>query len=222
VRGETNSLAATPLLVRPSAVRERGDCSVLGIGGEGGLKPSRALAEVSSRVPKRLQRRRQRQRELDVGILMAPRQCCTEIADLGFGASEVSFVVSSCGGVDRCRCRGVVIAMTIAGVFRIVGFTEFLRCVLTHGLQESVAGPVGAVFGDDERLLDEQRELVEHLVALGRAGTSDCVRSVEIEPTDEDGQPPEHDSLGVGQECVRPVDRRSQGLLAAYRGAILP
>ena len=43
-----------------------------------------------------------------------------------------------------------MIAVAITGIRRIVGFAEFLQCVLPHHFQQPVTGPERAVFGDDE------------------------------------------------------------------------
>jgi len=49
---------------------------------------------------------------------------------------------------------------------------------------------------------------------------ADGLGGVEIEPAGEDRQSPEQYLFGIGEQCVRPVHGRAQGLLAAYRGCV--
>ena len=78
--------------------------------------------------------------------------------------------------------------------------------------------PAG-VFGDHQRLVDEQGELVQNLVALHPVGAGDRLGGIEVEATQEHGQPAEQDALGVGEKSVRPIHRGAQGLLSAHRNA---
>ena len=65
-----------------------------------------------------------------------------------------------------CHQR-VVIAMTRADGIGFAGFAQFFQGVLAHGVQQPVSRSVrDDFFGHDERLVDEQGELIEDLVAL--------------------------------------------------------
>ena len=61
--------------------------------------------------------------------------------------------------------------------------------------------------------------MVEYLESLDLAGTGDGLGGIEVETAHERRQPAKQDSFGFGQQCVRPVDRGAQRLLAAHRGA---
>jgi hypothetical protein len=61
--------------------------------------------------------------------------------------------------------------------------------------------------------------LVEELVAIPVGAGADRLGGIEVEAAHEDGQAPEQDSFGFGQQCVRPVFRRAQCLVAAHRGS---
>jgi hypothetical protein len=88
---------------------------------------------------------------------------------------------------------------------------------LTDGLQESVSRFTGGVVGDDQRLVDEQAELVEYLGALHLGGAGHGLGSIEVEAAHECGQVAEQDSFGLGEQRVRPVHRGAQRLLASHR-----
>ena len=60
----------------------------------------------------------------------------------------------------------VVIAVTRPDRVGLAGLAELFQRVLAHRLQHPVSRTAAAVFGDDKRLVDEQGELIEHLVAL--------------------------------------------------------
>ena len=101
----------------------------------------------------------------------------------------------------------------------LAGFAELFQGVLAHRLQQPVAGSAPAVVGDHQRLVHQQRELIEHLVALHVTAAGDRLGGVEVESAQKHRQPAKQDPLGFGQQRVRPVHRGAQGLLAAYRGA---
>jgi len=83
----------------------------------------------------------------------------------------------------------------------LVGFArlaELLEGVLPHGFEHSVTGSAACTFGDGERFVDEQAELVEHLEAFDVRTAGDGLGSVEIESTHERRQPAEEHLLGFG------------------------
>ena len=150
---------------RPYACR-RHVAGLVALVGQRGAEPGQPLLDASPRQPQRLQRRRQRQRQLGVrsfsrlhakaarrlSISVPPARCAAR----GRRRSE-----RRVGPPSRCSGRGGgphVIASPDS--------CELLLRVLAHGLQQPVAGSAADVVGDHERLVDEQRELVEHLVAL--------------------------------------------------------
>ena len=73
-------------LVRPPrAPRPAGATSGAGRVGDGGVEQRQSVAEASTRDPKRLQRRREPQRRLDVGVFATPRERRPQIVDLDVG-----------------------------------------------------------------------------------------------------------------------------------------
>ncbi len=82
--------------------------------------------------------------------------------------------------------------VTVTGphIVTFAGLAELFLCVLTDGFQQPVAGAVPSVFGHRERLVDQQRDLVQHLVSLQLAA-DDSAGSVEIEAAEEHRQPAE-------------------------------
>ena len=87
--------------------------------------------------------------------------------------------------VQPLRHRRVVVAVAAPNVVGFAGFAELLQRVLAHGFQQPVSRSTIGVFGDDERLVDEQAELVEHLEPLDICGACDGLGGVEVEPAHE-------------------------------------
>ena len=111
--------------------------------------------------------------------------------------------------------------MPTSYVVAFAGLVQLLLRVLAHRLQQSVPGSVPGVLRDQQRLVDQQRQLIEHLVSL-RVGIGiggDGVCCVEVEAIGEHGQPPEQHPFPIGQQGVRPIHRSAQRLLAAHCGA---
>ena len=111
-----------------------------------------------------------------------------------------------------------MIAVTCSHRLGLAGLAELLLRVLANRLELTVSRSSTGVFGDHQRLVDKQRELIEDLVALHVGITRDGLGCIEIEPTDEDGEPAEQDAFGLRQQRMRPVHRRPQGLLSAHHG----
>ncbi len=102
--------------------------------------------------------------------------------------------------VEQRGHRGVVVAVTRPDGFGLSGFAELLLRVLAHGLEQPVSRSAAGVFGSHQRLVDEQGELVEDLVALHLGVTGDGLCRVEVEPAEEDREPTEQNALGLGQQ----------------------
>ena len=79
-------------------------------------------------------------------------------------------------------------------------------------------GP-GVVARNDERLVDELADDVEHRERVDVVAGGDGLGGVEVEVTGEHREPREHRSLGVVELVVGPVDRRPQRLVAAHRAS---
>ena len=91
--------------------------------------------------------------------------------------------------------------------------------VLSHRLQQAVAGARLAVFDENERLVDQRAEQVEHREALEALAGSHLLRQVERPAAGEYGQPAQQLALVLLEQLIAPVDRRSQRLLARQRAS---
>jgi hypothetical protein len=82
-----------------------------------------------------------------------------------------------------------MVAVTGAHDVGLAGLAEFFQGVLAHRLQQPVAGSAPAVIGDHQRLVHQQGELIEHLVALHVTGAGDGLGGVEIKSAQKDREP---------------------------------
>jgi hypothetical protein len=69
--------------------------------GEGGVEPGQPFPEVSQCQPHGLQRRRKRQRQLDVRVFAAPRERGAQVVDLDLGLLETPLIVAAPGVSSR-------------------------------------------------------------------------------------------------------------------------
>jgi hypothetical protein len=79
--------------------------------GQGGVEPGQPFPEAP-RLPQRLQRGRQRQGQLDVGVFPAPRERGAQVVDLGVGLRDALLIITACRRVEPGRQRRVVVAVT--------------------------------------------------------------------------------------------------------------
>ena len=95
--------------------------------GEGSVEPGQPFPDAAPCEPQRLQRRRQRQRELDIGVFAAPRERGAQVVDLGVGLLE-TLVMAGAGArrrVEQGGHRRVVVAVTRAHGVGLAGLAEF-------------------------------------------------------------------------------------------------
>ena len=100
---------------------------------------------------------------------------------------------------------------------RVVGFArldESVARVLPHRLQLAVARLVSLGVRDQQGLVHEPREKVEHRVVLHRRTRADRFRGVQRSASHEDRQATQHRSLVLREQVVAPVDRLPQRLVA--------
>ena len=107
------------------------------------------------------------------------------------GLLDALLIITARRRVEQGGHRRVVIAMTRAHGVGFAGLAELFLRVLAHRLQQPVSRSAAGVFGHDERLVHQQGELIEHLVALHLASTGDRLGGFEVEATQECGQPAE-------------------------------
>ena len=130
--------------------------------------------------------------------------------------------VSSLGIVQRGSSHSVhQVGVRIAQPGELAGAVGLRGGVRTQGLQQSIAGlTAGAFVGDDEALVDEAADEIEHFVSVDVTGRGDDhLGRLEGERSGEDTETPERDSLAVVEPLVAPVDRRGEGLLARHHRA---
>lgn len=186
--------------------------------GEHGVKPVPSLADAAACHPQGQQRGRQRQGQVGVGIFTAPHKCGAQVVDLGLGIIEALCIVGVARVVEKRGQSRVVVAVARPHGVDLAGLVELFQGILPHGLQQPVTGSTRGFVGQHQRLLDEQREPVENLIARHITAANHRSRVVEEKTAYEHRQPAEQDPLGFGQECVRPIHRTPQRLLALRQG----
>ncbi len=109
--------------------------------------------------------------------------------------------------------RKVVLAVADRRGLGFAALVELLARVITNGFEHAVASPVVALFQHHQRLLDQRADEVEHVVAGQRVRATDLLGGRHVEAADEDAEPAEEGLLRLGQQLVRPVDKRTKRLL---------
>ena len=149
-------------------------------------------------MPQRLQRRRQRQRQLDVGVFAAPTERGAQVVDLGFGLLHSLLIITVCRRVEHRGQRRVVIAVTSPHGVGLAGLAEFFQRVLAHRLQQPVPRCASGIVGHHQRLVHQQGEQIQHLEAL-HVTAGDRMGSVQVESAEKHRQPTEQDAFGCEQ-----------------------
>src|SRR5690349_23100698 len=106
--------------------------------------------------------------------------------------------------------------MSVTQLDGLSGFTELLHCVLTNRLQQSVPSSAVDTLGSQKRLVHQQAELVEHLIALRTVITRDGMGCLEIKAAEEHAESTKQHSLRIRQQRMRPIHGRMQCLLASH------
>ena len=96
---------------------------------------------------------------------------------------------------------------------------ESFERVLTDRLEQPVPGAGWGGVGDDERLVDELAEAVEHIEGLDPVAAATDFGGVEGEPTREDPEAVEELPFAWCEQVIGPVDGLAQGLVTFHRGA---
>src|SRR5215469_12548338 len=101
--------------------------------------------------------------------------------------------------------------MPFVNPFRFFALGELCAGVLTDGVEHSITPDrSGTINRDDERLVDETGDQVEHLGVLDAITAHDRFCGLDREATAEYGQAPEDHTLRRAQLSTAPVKRRLQ------------
>lgn len=125
------------------------------------------LAYPPADQPQRHQRRRQPQGAVAVTLVHAPGENRTQIIDLD--SHPVDLLLIGRPVFQRRRDFQIVVTVTRSYVVTFARLTELLQRVLAHRLQHPVSRCTTRAFGNYQRLVHQQGELVEHLVTLDLA-----------------------------------------------------
>jgi hypothetical protein len=101
------------------------------------------------------------------------------------------------------------------------GLQEFLP-ELAQGFRQPVPHPAFAVGGDQDRLVGQRRQQVQHLVGGQPPIGADAFGRVQLEPAGEHRQPGPQQPLGRAAQLIAPLDRGPQCLLPGGPGAAAP
>ena len=91
---------------------------------------------------------------------------------------------------------------------------------LAHRLQQPVARGARGLVGDDERLVDQREDPVEHFPLVDTVAGDHRFRGLDRERTREHREPVEHAPLRLVEQLVRPADRGVEGAVPARRELI--
>src|SRR5450759_1791456 len=110
--------------------------------------------------------------------------------------------------------------MTPAGYVGLARLDEPLARVLTNGLQQAISGVAPFVVIElNERLVNQSREQIEHLVLVDQLFGGGRLGSIEGEAAGEHGKPSQNGTFVFVEEVVTPCDRGLKGLLARHHAA---
>ena len=108
------------------------------------------------------------------------------------------------------------VAVPIADSRDLRRVDEAVLPVLTQCLQESETLLTALQLNLHQRLGDELRQQVEDLELVDSRASAHCLGCLQRPASCEHGQPTEHDSLGLGEQIVAPVEQGPQGLMARH------
>ena len=117
----------------------------------------------------------------------------------------------------RQHVVGVVVGVAAAVLGCGLGGREVRLTELAHGLQQAVARAAGGLVGDDERLVDEREDPVEHLPLLDTVARDDGFGRLDRERPREDRAAVEDPPLRLVEQLVRPAHRGVERAVPAGR-----
>ena len=108
----------------------------------------------------------------------------------------------------------VVLAMPRGRGRRGIGVGQLLRGVFADCLEHAEAALADALLHHDERLVDQRRQQVQHLVGFDLVVGAHGLGGGQVKAAGEDGQPLQHRLFLRLQQLVGPIDQAAQRLLA--------
>jgi hypothetical protein len=131
------------------------------------------------------------------------------VGDLIDGLIQVSLYFALAGVMGL----GDVAADHVPHRRRIATRVEALPRVLADGLEQPVAHPAVRVVDDDEGLVHQLTQHVDHIQRVELVTRQDCLRGSKITAACEHRQPVQRNTLCRGEQVIGPVDRAPQRLV---------
>src|SRR5207245_4620881 len=114
---------------------------------------------------------------------------------------------ASCGGQTG---GPVVVDVAISEKLFLICLVGLQRSVFTHGFVQSIAGDAAYLVFDDQRLIEQRREDVKHIIRRNVVEGADTRDVFQRESASKRAEAPQDSSLGTRQEFVSPVDCASK------------
>ena len=123
-------------------------------------------------------------------------------------------------GTGRFGQGDVVVGVATSQRDRVATRVEAFPGVLADGLEQAVAHPAVGVVDDDEGLVDQLTQHVDHIGRVEVVVGEDRLRGRQITATREHRQPMQRMTFRRGEEVIGPVDRAAQRLVAFQRARL--
>jgi hypothetical protein len=94
--------------------------------------------------------------------------------------------------------------------------------VFAQGFRQPVPGRALAVGGDQDRLIGQRGQQLQHLFSGQPVIRADTLGRIELKPAGEHGQPGPQQPLGLAAQLITPLDRGPQCLLPDRLGTAAP
>ena len=176
--------------------------------GQRSIQPRASLRQVAADLPEPPQARGEAQlRARSVRILVRPGQCGAKVVVIVRQAREPLRLLSTREEPGPRLLDDGEIPVAVAGVDRrcLGGLGQALLRVVADRLEHAIARLARRRFGQEQRLVDEPLEEVEHLVGDDGAAGRHRLGRLEGERPREHREPGEQRALGVGQQVEAPV-----------------
>ncbi|WP_434096172.1 hypothetical protein [Streptosporangium roseum] len=156
------------------------------------------------------------QAQCEVGFA-APRRALERAAHVrGFGVEALQPQALAGAVQVRLGPLGQLGVVDVVPTPYAVGLSRRVQPFETVGrdrFEQPVPGAVRAVHGGDQRAVHQADQQIEHVGGVQILTGTDRLGRFQGAPVGVDGQPAQHDALGLGEQLPAPVDHRPQGLL---------